>query len=58
MNRAAPRPASGQNRAVLDMGVIVLGVTDRERATAFWAAALGWDVSRPMVSVMTPEKGS
>jgi catechol 2,3-dioxygenase-like lactoylglutathione lyase family enzyme len=26
------------------MGVIVLGVTDRERATAFWSAALGWDV--------------
>ena len=25
------------------MGVIVLGVTDRERATAFWSAALGWD---------------
>jgi len=29
---------------VLNMGVIVLGVTDRERALAFWSAALGWDV--------------
>jgi catechol 2,3-dioxygenase-like lactoylglutathione lyase family enzyme len=29
---------------VLNMGVIVLGVTDRERAGAFWSAALGWDV--------------
>jgi catechol 2,3-dioxygenase-like lactoylglutathione lyase family enzyme len=42
-----PSPPGGrscQNRAVLNMGVIVLGVTDRERATAFWSAALGWDV--------------
>ena len=26
------------------MGVTVLGVTDRERALAFWSRALGWDV--------------
>ena len=43
------------------MGVIVLGVTDRERAEAFWSAALGWDV-RPdgfggWVLVLTPPDG-
>jgi catechol 2,3-dioxygenase-like lactoylglutathione lyase family enzyme len=29
---------------VLKLGVIVLGVTDQDRAIAFWSAALGWDV--------------
>jgi catechol 2,3-dioxygenase-like lactoylglutathione lyase family enzyme len=43
------------------MGVIVLGVTDRERAEAFWSAALGWDVRRDgfggWVLVLTPPDG-
>ena len=58
---AAAVRASGQNRAVLNVGVIVLGVTDRERAEAFWSAALGWDVRRDgfggWVLVLTPPDG-
>jgi catechol 2,3-dioxygenase-like lactoylglutathione lyase family enzyme len=40
----AARPRRCQNRAMLRMGVIVLGVTDRDRAVAFWSAALGYEV--------------
>jgi hypothetical protein len=43
------------------MGVIVLGVTDRERAEAFGSGALGWDVRRDgfggWVLVLTPPDG-
>jgi catechol 2,3-dioxygenase-like lactoylglutathione lyase family enzyme len=57
----AGAPGVGQNRDVLNMGVIVLGVTDRERATAFWSAALGWDVRTDGFAgwalVLTPPDG-
>jgi catechol 2,3-dioxygenase-like lactoylglutathione lyase family enzyme len=43
------------------MGVIVLGVTDGERATAFWSAALGWDVRTDgfggCAALLTPPSG-
>ena len=44
------------------MGVIVLGVTDRNRALAFWSAALGWE-ARPggfggWATVLTPPDGA
>jgi catechol 2,3-dioxygenase-like lactoylglutathione lyase family enzyme len=46
---------------MLNMGVIVLGVRDRERATAFWSAALGWDVRTDGFAgwalVLTPPDG-
>ena len=34
----------GQTAAVLRLGTIVLGADDVDRAVAFWAAALGYDV--------------
>jgi catechol 2,3-dioxygenase-like lactoylglutathione lyase family enzyme len=47
---------------VLKLGVIVLGVTDRDRAIAFWSAALGWDVQTDgfggWAAVLPPPDGS
>jgi catechol 2,3-dioxygenase-like lactoylglutathione lyase family enzyme len=44
---------------VLNLGVIVLGVTDPDRAAAFWSAALGWDVRTDglggLAAVLTPD---
>jgi catechol 2,3-dioxygenase-like lactoylglutathione lyase family enzyme len=34
----------GDNRRVLSIGVIALGVSDVERATQFWCGALGYEV--------------
>jgi catechol 2,3-dioxygenase-like lactoylglutathione lyase family enzyme len=34
----------GQNRAVLTLGVFVLGVADKRRAAQFWQAALGYEL--------------
>jgi catechol 2,3-dioxygenase-like lactoylglutathione lyase family enzyme len=46
---------------VLNLGVIVLGVTDPDRAAAFWSAALGWDVRTDglggLAAVLTPPDG-
>jgi catechol 2,3-dioxygenase-like lactoylglutathione lyase family enzyme len=43
---------------VLTVGVVALGVTDVERAAAFWSAALGYEVRRDgfggWATVLTP----
>jgi catechol 2,3-dioxygenase-like lactoylglutathione lyase family enzyme len=38
-----PPESSGQNGPMLTVGVVVLGVTDKERAARFWSAALGYE---------------
>jgi catechol 2,3-dioxygenase-like lactoylglutathione lyase family enzyme len=47
---------------MLTFGVVVLGVTDRQRAEEFWCAALGYQMSeRPFggwTSVLTPPPGA
>jgi catechol 2,3-dioxygenase-like lactoylglutathione lyase family enzyme len=47
---------------MLTFGVVVLGVTDRQRAEEFWCAALGYQVrGEPYggwASVLTPPPGS
>ena len=35
---------NGQNRGVLTIGVVVLGITDGPRATEFWRRALGYEL--------------
>src|ERR1700676_5154078 len=47
--RPLPRAAAGgsgccQDRAVLTIGVVVLGVADVRRAAEFWRAALGYEL--------------
>jgi len=46
---------------MLTFGVVVLGVTDRQRAEAFWCAALGYQVREGpyggWASVLTPPPG-
>jgi catechol 2,3-dioxygenase-like lactoylglutathione lyase family enzyme len=46
---------------MLTFGVVVLGVTDRQRAEEFWCAALGYQVSEGpfggWASVLTPPPG-
>ena len=51
-----------QNPPVLTVGVVALGVTDVERAAAFWREALGYDVRTDgfggWATVLTPRVGS
>ena len=54
--------ASCQDPPVLTIGVVVLGVTDVQRAVAFWREALGYDVRTDgfggWATVLTPPGGS
>lgn len=47
---------------MLGYGVLVLGITDRERAERFWCAALGYEVRRDgyggFQSLLTPPGGA
>jgi catechol 2,3-dioxygenase-like lactoylglutathione lyase family enzyme len=54
--------AGGQNLQVLRMGVVVLGVSDVQRAATFWTRALGYGIRADgfggWATVLTPPDGS